>query len=45
MESKPLVAVIMGSKSDWEVMQHCAAQLEELNVRKSLEYARQHLGI
>ena len=22
----------MGSKSDWEIMQHCAAQLEELNV-------------
>src|SRR5204862_7814965 len=24
--------VFMGSKSDWEVMQHCAAQLEQLNV-------------
>ena len=28
----PLVAILMGSKSDWEIMQHCAAQLEELNV-------------
>src|SRR6186713_904508 len=31
-KSKPLVGVLMGSKSDWEVMQHCAAQLEQLNV-------------
>ncbi|MSR66082.1 MAG: 5-(carboxyamino)imidazole ribonucleotide mutase [Pedosphaera sp.] len=31
-EAKPLVAVIMGSQSDWEVMQHCAAQLKELGV-------------
>ena len=31
-KSNPLVGVLMGSKSDWEVMQHCAAQLEQLNV-------------
>ncbi len=31
-ELKPLVAVIMGSKSDWEVMQQCATQLQELGV-------------
>ena len=31
-ELKPLVAVIMGSKSDWEVMQQCATQLKELGV-------------
>jgi len=29
---KPLVGILMGSKSDWEIMQYCAAQLEELNV-------------
>src|SRR3989441_8109702 len=29
---KPLVAILAGSKSDWEIMQHCAATLEELNV-------------
>src|SRR5258708_23394656 len=29
---KPLVGIIMGSKSDWETMQHAAAQLDELNV-------------
>ena len=31
-KTKPLVGLLMGSKSDWEVMQHCAAQLEDLDV-------------
>jgi len=31
-KTKPLVGILLGSKSDWEIMQHCAAQLEELNV-------------
>jgi 5-(carboxyamino)imidazole ribonucleotide mutase len=31
-ESKPLVAVIMGSKSDWETMRHTAETLEALGV-------------
>jgi len=30
--TKPLVGIIMGSQSDWETMQHAAAQLEELRV-------------
>ena len=30
--SQPLVAIIMGSQSDWDVMQHCAAQLDALKV-------------
>lgn len=30
--SKPLVGVIMGSKSDWETMQHCIKTLESLGV-------------
>jgi 5-(carboxyamino)imidazole ribonucleotide mutase len=29
---KPLVGIIMGSKSDWETMQHAAEQLEQLGV-------------
>lgn len=29
---KPLVGVVMGSQSDWGVMQHAVAQLEELGV-------------
>ncbi len=28
----PLVAILMGSKSDWEVMRHAAAQLDQLGV-------------
>ena len=32
MESKPLVAVIMGSKSDWETMRHAAEILGEFAV-------------
>ena len=31
-KSKPLVGILLGSKSDWDIMQYCAAQLEELNV-------------
>lgn len=31
-QKKPLVGIIMGSQSDWEVMQHAARQLEALNV-------------
>jgi 5-(carboxyamino)imidazole ribonucleotide mutase len=30
--SKPLVGIIMGSTSDWETMQHAAAQLDALGV-------------
>jgi 5-(carboxyamino)imidazole ribonucleotide mutase len=32
MDAKPLVAVVMGSKSDWETMRHTAAVLEEFGV-------------
>ncbi len=31
-ETKSLVAVIMGSKSDWETMSHCVKILDELGV-------------
>jgi len=30
--SAPLVSVIMGSKSDWEVMRECARMLADLNI-------------
>ena len=30
--SKPCVGVVMGSDSDWETMQRCARQLDELGV-------------
>src|SRR5829696_243113 len=32
LKPKPLVGIIMGSQSDWETMQHAAAQLEALAV-------------
>src|SRR3954471_24988386 len=28
----PLVGLLMGSRSDWEVMEHCSKQLDELEV-------------
>ncbi len=31
-KSSPLVAVIMGSKSDWETMRHCVDALNELGI-------------
>src|SRR2546425_6073441 len=31
-KSKPLVGILLGSKSDWDIMQHCASTLEELKV-------------
>jgi 5-(carboxyamino)imidazole ribonucleotide mutase len=30
--SAPLVGIVMGSDSDWDVMQHAAAQLDQLGV-------------
>ncbi|HZN22369.1 MAG TPA: 5-(carboxyamino)imidazole ribonucleotide mutase [Gaiellaceae bacterium] len=31
-EASPLVAVVMGSRSDWEVMEHCVDTLRALDV-------------
>ncbi|MST94129.1 MAG: 5-(carboxyamino)imidazole ribonucleotide mutase [Pedosphaera sp.] len=39
---KPLVGVIMGSQSDWEVMQHTAAQLAELGVPHETQVISAH---
>ena len=30
--TKPVAGILMGSRSDWEIMQHCAAQLKALSV-------------
>lgn len=38
----PLVGIIMGSQSDWETMQHAAAQLEELRVPHEIEVISAH---
>jgi 5-(carboxyamino)imidazole ribonucleotide mutase len=40
--TRPLVGIIMGSQSDWEVMRHCAAQLEELKVPHEVEVISAH---
>ena len=38
----PLVGIIMGSQSDWETMQHAAAQLDELDVPYESEVVSAH---
>ena len=42
MSAAPLVGIIMGSKSDLEVMQQCADQLDELGVGYELVVASAH---
>jgi len=41
-ESKPLVAIIMGSKSDWETMRHAAETLDDLGVPKEVRVLSAH---
>jgi 5-(carboxyamino)imidazole ribonucleotide mutase len=41
--SKPaLIGIIMGSQSDWETMQHAAAQLDDLQVPYEVEVISAH---
>ena len=42
MAEQPLVGIILGSKSDLDVMRDCAAQLEELGVPYELVVASAH---
>jgi 5-(carboxyamino)imidazole ribonucleotide mutase len=37
-----LVAVVMGSKSDWEVMQHTTATLNELGIQHEVQVTSAH---
>lgn len=39
---KPLIGLIMGSQSDWETMQHAAAQLDALGVPYEAEVVSAH---
>jgi 5-(carboxyamino)imidazole ribonucleotide mutase len=39
---QPLVGIIMGSQSDWETMQHAAAQLDALGVPYEAEVVSAH---
>ena len=42
LESKPLVAVIMGSKSDWDTMRNAVDTLDELGVRNEARVLSAH---
>ncbi len=42
MEKKPLVAVIMGSKSDWETMRHAVELLDTLGVPNETKVVSAH---
>lgn len=41
-QSKTLVAIVMGSKSDWEVMQHAPAKLTELGIGHEVRVTSAH---
>ncbi|HTK83790.1 MAG TPA: 5-(carboxyamino)imidazole ribonucleotide mutase [Patescibacteria group bacterium] len=41
-QAKPLVGIIMGSKSDWPTMQYAAQMLEELGVAYEAEVVSAH---
>lgn len=40
--TKPLVGIIMGSKSDWETMRHAAETLEQLGVEHETKVVSAH---
>jgi 5-(carboxyamino)imidazole ribonucleotide mutase len=40
--TKPLVGIIMGSKSDWDTMQHAAVQLDALQVPYEAQVVSAH---
>lgn len=42
MSDKPLVGVIMGSKSDWDVMKNCTDTLEKLGVSYEVKVISAH---
>ncbi|WP_460714007.1 5-(carboxyamino)imidazole ribonucleotide mutase [Lysobacter terrae] len=41
-EQSPLVGIVMGSRSDWETMQHAAARLEALGVPHEIRVVSAH---
>jgi 5-(carboxyamino)imidazole ribonucleotide mutase len=41
-ERRPLVGIIMGSRSDWETMRHAAATLEELGIPHEVRVVSAH---
>jgi 5-(carboxyamino)imidazole ribonucleotide mutase len=41
-KSSPLVAVLMGSKSDWETMRHCVDTLDDLGIANEYRILSAH---
>ena len=41
-QAAPLVGIVMGSRSDWETMQHAAARLEQLGVPHEVRVVSAH---
>ena len=41
-QGKPLVGIVMGSRSDWETMQHAAVKLEALGVPHEVRVVSAH---
>ena len=41
-DDRPLVGIVMGSRSDWETMQHAAAKLEALRVPHEVRVVSAH---
>ena len=41
-QGKPLVGIVMGSRSDWETMQHAALRLEALGVAHEVRVVSAH---
>ena len=39
---KPLVSVVMGSDSDWDVMQHAVATLDDFNIAREAKVVSAH---
>jgi 5-(carboxyamino)imidazole ribonucleotide mutase len=42
MKAEPLVAIVMGSKSDWDTMKHAAEMLEKLGVAYEAKVVSAH---
>ena len=40
--TQPLIAIIMGSKSDWETMEHAAKTLDQLNIPYEVKIVSAH---
>lgn len=40
--TKPLIAVIMGSRSDWETMEHATRTLDQLNIPYNVKIVSAH---